>query len=443
MPDSASPPPGTVLCEAREVSQDFTLPNGKPIRVLDNVSLAVRAGEIVALLGPSGCGKSTLLRILAGLIRPTQGQVLYHGQPLVGLNPGAALVFQSFALFPWLTVAQNVQVVLTAAGLPRERIAQRIAHVVNLVGLSGFEEAYPRELSGGMKQRVGMARALAVDPEVLFLDEPFSQVDALTAESLRAQVIDIWSLAGGHPSSVLMVSHDIKEVVWMADRIVILSANPGRVRTIVENRLPRPRDYRAAELLALVDQLHDIITGHELPDQPAATPAGAAIEALPDADPLEVVGLLEYLDARGGKEDLFRIGTDTHREFGHLLNIVQAAELLELVDTPRRLVVLDTVGKALLRANPLERKPIWHGQLLKLRLFRMVNEMLQKAPGHSLERELVLETLILHLPEEHYERCFDTLIRWARYGNLFAYDETLETLSLQEPESAAVPGAGI
>ncbi len=395
------------------------------------MSLAIHAGEIVALLGPSGCGKSTLLRILAGLIRPTRGQVFYHGQPLEGLNPGAALVFQSFALLPWLTVAQNVEVVLKAARLPRTRIQERIEHVVHLVGLAGSEEAYPRELSGGMKQRVGMARALAVDPEVLFLDEPFSQVDALTAESLRAQVIDIWSMASGHPSSVVMVSHDIKEVAYMADRIVILGTNPGRIRTIVENRLPRPCDYRAAELLALIDQLHDIITGHELPDQPPTAAPTANVEPFPEADPLEVVGLLEYLDARGGKEDIFRICADTHREFGRLLNIVEAAELLELVDTPRRMVVLDAMGKAILMAEPAARKAIWRGQLLKLRLFQLLNDMLQKEHSHALERDTVVETLILHLPEEHYEKCFDTLVRWARYGNLFAYDEASERLSLQ------------
>jgi NitT/TauT family transport system ATP-binding protein len=421
--------PGSILFEAREVNQFFTMPNGKPLCVLENVSLAIRAGEIVALLGPSGCGKSTLLRILAGLITPTNGQVIYHGQPLEGLNPGAALVFQSFALLPWLTVAQNVEVVLKAARLPPARIRERIEHVLHLVGLAGSEEAYPRELSGGMKQRVGMARALAVDPEVLFLDEPFSQVDALTAESLRAQVIDIWSISGGHPSSVLMVSHDIKEVAYMADRIVILGANPGRIRTIVENHLSRPRDYRAPELLALVDQLHDIITGHEMPDQPA--PAPAAIEPFPDADPLEVVGLLEYLDARAGREDIFRICSDTHREFGRLLNIVEAAELLELVDTPRRMVVLDAMGKTILKAGVLERKAIWRGQLLKLRLFQLLNEMLQKAATHAVDRETILETLILHLPQENYEKCFDTLVRWARYGDLFAYDEATQRLSLQ------------
>jgi NitT/TauT family transport system ATP-binding protein len=432
MPDTLAPAnPTTVLCEAREVTHDFTLPNGKPLRVLENIALAVNAREIVALLGPSGCGKSTILRILAGLIRPTQGEVLYHDQPLEGLNPGAAIVFQSFALYPWLTVTQNVQVVLTAAGLPQPEVADKAEGAIRLVGLAGFEEAFPRELSGGMKQRVGMARALAVDPEILFLDEPFSQVDALTAESLRAEVIDIWATSGRHPSSILMVSHDIKEVVYMADRIVILGTNPGRIQTVVENRLPRPRDYRAPAFLALVDRLHDIITGHELPDLPAAAPGPRPIEPLPDVDPSEVVGLLEYLDAREGKEEIFRIAADTNREFGRVISIVEAAELLDFVDTPKRMVLLDTLGKAFVKAMPDERKAIWREQILKLRLFRDLYDVLQRQPEHKMDQDFVLETIVLHLPQENYETVFHTIIRWARFGNLFAYDETEETIALQ------------
>src|SRR5438128_4392970 len=274
-----------ILCELREVCHDFAQPNGQMRRVLDDINLTVQGEEVVALLGPSGCGKSTILRILAGLIQPTQGEVLYKGKLLVGLNPGVAIVFQSFALYPWMTVAQNVQLVLEAAHLTPAEIHQRSEKTIRMVGLSGFEEAYPRELSGGMKQRVGMARALAVDPEMLFLDEPFSQVDALTAESLRAEVLDLWSAKDLHLESILMVSHDIKEVAFMADRIVILGANPGRIRTIVDNRLPRPRDYRSADFNRLVDQLHDLITGHELPDvaAPVEPAKAAALEPLPEA----------------------------------------------------------------------------------------------------------------------------------------------------------------
>jgi NitT/TauT family transport system ATP-binding protein len=419
------------LCETREVSQEFTLPNGKPLRVLEKIDLAVRPGEIVALLGESGCGKSTILRILAGLMQPTRGNVFYHGERLQGLNPGVAIVFQSFALYPWMTVTQNVHLALRAAGLADEEVVRRADVSIRMVGLSGFEEAYPRELSGGMKQRVGMARALSVEPEILMLDEPFSQVDALTAESLRAEVIDIWASKKGRLSSILMVSHDIKEVAYMADRIIILGKDPGRVRTIVENHQPRPRDYRSTEFSRLVDHLHDLITGLEMPDTVPLPTGGEHLESLPEAASSEIVGLLEYLDARGGREDIFRIAADTHYEFGRILAIVEGAELLEFVETPKRMVVLEPLGRRFIRATPDEQKVIWREQLLKLRLFALINATLQRAPDHEIDRDFVLETLVLRLPDENYENQFRIFIGWARFGNLFAYDEATEKITLQ------------
>jgi NitT/TauT family transport system ATP-binding protein len=428
--DKAAP-----LCEARCVGHQFPLPNGTALTVLTDINLTVRPNEVVALLGPSGCGKSTILRILAGLIRPTCGEVFYHGEPLHGLNPGVAIVFQSFALLPWLTVTDNVRTVLRAAGLPHAKVVERAEQAIRLVGLAGFEEAFPRELSGGMKQRVGMARALAVDPEILLMDEPFSQVDALTAESLRAEVLDLWSAKQRSLSSILLVSHDIKEVVYMADRIVILGANPGRVRKIVDNHLPRPRDYRSPQVLALVDQLHEIITHSEMPDLPAAAPEAPprpiGYEPLPDASDSEIVGLLEYLDARAGQEDLFRIAGDTNREFGHVIAVVKAAEMLDFVSTPKRVVVLDEEGRRFVKGSPADRKAVWRESLLKLRLFRDVFDVLQREPRHQIDRDFVLETMVMNMPHENYERMFSTFITWARFGDLFAYDEATETLSLQ------------
>jgi NitT/TauT family transport system ATP-binding protein len=421
------------LCEAQGVSHDFRLPNGNPLHVLEDITLAVRPNEIMALLGPSGCGKSTVLRILAGLIRPTKGIVLYHGKELHGLNPGMAMVFQSFALYPWMTVTENISTVLVASSLPRPEVKTRAEQVIRLVGLAGFEEAYPRELSGGMKQRIGMARALAVEPEILLMDEPFSQVDALTAESLRAEVIDIWSARKRNLSSILLVSHDIKEVVYMADRIVVLGANPGRIRTVVENPIPRPRDYRSPQLLGLVDQLHDIITRTELPDVPAppAPPGLAPIVPLPEATSSEIVGLLEYLDARGGKQDIFRIAAETNRQFDDMIRVVRAAELLDYVDTPKRMVVFEPEGQRFVRATPEERKAIWREHLLRLRLFHDIYEVLQREPNHEIDRDFVLETIVMHMPQENYEKTFATFIRWARFGDLFAYDEKTQMISLQ------------
>jgi NitT/TauT family transport system ATP-binding protein len=423
------------LCEVRKVSHEFRLPNGQMLPVLEDIDLTIRPNEVVALLGPSGCGKSTLMRVLAGLITPTGGRVLYHGEPMLGLNPGVAIVFQSFALYPWMTVSENVATVLAARGIPGDEIPERVDHAVRRVGLDGFEDAYPRELSGGMKQRVGMARALSVDPELLFMDEPFSQVDALTAESLRAEVIDIWSAKDHHLSSILMVSHDIKEVAYMADRIVVLGANPGVVRTIVENRLPRPRDYRSPEILRLVDHLHDIITGSEMPDVAAPTaPTGlAVIEPVPDANPGEIVGLLEYLDARGGSDELFRIVSDTRKEFGRVIQVVKAAEMLDFVDTPKRMVLLEPEGHRFLKAEaPETRKAIWRERLLKLRLFAELSGVVQRQGQEGVESQFVMETLALSLPDENLERTFDTIIEWGRFGDLFEYDEVHELLTPPE-----------
>src|SRR6266550_4468162 len=406
-----------VLCEARNISQDFTLPNGQQLRVLEHVSVTVGAGEVVALLGPSGSGKSTILRMLAGLITPTHGEVFYHGQPLHGLNPGVAIVFQSFALYPWMTVTENVKVVLEVLRLPPHEIAERTER--------------------GMKQRVGIARALAVEPEILFMDEPFSQVDALTAETLRAEVLDIWSAKERSLSSILMVSHDIKEVVFMADRIIVLGgAHPAQVRKVVQNDLPRPRDYRAPECLELVDRLHDIITGSELPDVPASpVPREPGfLEPIPPVTAVEIIGLLELLETRGGKEDVFRIAAAANKEFGHIIAVVKAAEMLNFVDTPKSTVILEPLGKRFVQASAADRKAVWREQLLTLSLFREIHDVLRRQRKHRIDRDFVLETIVIRLPQENYERVFQTLVGWATFGDLFVYDEAKDMVALAGTE---------
>jgi NitT/TauT family transport system ATP-binding protein len=420
-----------VLCAARGVSHDFVLPDGRPMRALQDISLEIRPREVVALLGPSGCGKSTLLRILSGLIRPTAGESLYRGKPFAGINPGMALVFQSFALYPWMTVAENIRVVLEAAALGEADIVHRVALAVRRVGLSGFEGAYPRELSGGMKQRVGVARAMALDPEILFLDEPFCHVDALTAESLRAEVLDLWSAPGGNPSSILLVSHDIPEVVQMADRIVLLGAHPGRVRQVVDNPLPRPRDLRSPAAQALIDRLHDLITGHELPDA-GVTPVVAepAHPPLPAVRGIQMLGLMEILDAQGG-EDIFSLAERIGEAYGDIIQVVKAAELLGCVHTPRRRVELTDAGRALVRANPGRRPALWRERLLALPLMHQVVDLV-RSHGDRLDHDRVVEAIIFARPHDDYERTFTTLTNWARLGELLAYDEASEMVSYTE-----------
>ena len=422
------------LCEARHVTHEFKLPNGNPLCVLENITLDIRPNEVVALLGPSGCGKSTLLRILAGLICPTRGEVLSHDRRIDGVNPGVAIVFQSFALYPWMTVRDNIAMVLEAAGLSPQEQRQRTAHAVHLVGLGGFEDAYPRELSGGMKQRVGIARALSIHPELLFMAEPFSQVDALTAESLRAEVLDIWAAKDRNPVSILMVSHDIKEVVTMADRVVVLGTNPGRVLKILDNALPRPRDQRSSDFLQMVDQVHEVIAGHEMPDLvPAAGGKAPVLEPLPSASPGEIIGLLEYLGSRGGRGDVFAIAADLSREFGRIITVAKAADILDFVDTPRQLVALSAVGQRFVAASPKERRTLWREQLLKLHVFQEIYELLQRQPDHAIGADFVQETIILRMPVENYRRIFHTFVSWAHFGKLFTYHARTGTLSLQPP----------
>jgi NitT/TauT family transport system ATP-binding protein len=422
------------ILELRGVQKSFDRGTGVPLRVLEDINLDIRPNEVICLIGPSGCGKSTIMRIFAGLIEPTQGQVRYRGKKQSGLNSNVAIVFQGFALYPWMTVEANVENVLVAKGLPREEIRERTNKAIRMVGLEGFEEAYPRELSGGMKQRVGMARALSVNPEILFMDEPFSQVDALTAEGLRAEILDIWDDRERNPSSILMVSHDIKEVAYMADRIVVLSANPGRIRTIVENTLPRPRETRSPEFIRLVDQLHDIITSAELPDIQVNTvePSVVAdiVEPLPGAQNADMLGLLEFLETMGGACDLFQVVAHTHVAFEKVLTTVKGLEMLELVDTPKRSVELTPLGRRFVQGGMDERKLIWRDQLMELKLFRVVQEMLELREG-VLAREELIQEIASRLPMEDSELTFETIVAWGRFGELFAYRKERGVLTFE------------
>jgi NitT/TauT family transport system ATP-binding protein len=435
------------IAELRGVSKIFDDEAGRRLDVLKDISLAVPSGEIIAILGPSGCGKSTLLRILTGLIAPSSGEVLCHGHPLAGIHPGAAIVFQSFALFPWQTVQQNVAVGLYERGLARDEADRRIRRVIDLVGLEGFEEAYPKELSGGMKQRVGIARALAKEPELLCLDEPFSALDVLTAEALRSEVLKLWLRPDTGLKSVLLITHLIEEAVFLGDRIVVLDAKPGRVRHVVKNDLPHPREYRDPAFLRRVAEVHQAITEIHLPDEPAA-PAAAAVTDELDVEPMphvgitEITGLLEILADHGGDLDVFTLNKFTVYDFGHTISVVKAAELLDLIDTPKNRVIFTALGRAYVAGDPNARKKLLNQQLRKLGVFRLVSLVLSKAEEKRLPADVVKEELASRLPAtEPVDALFDTVVGWGRNAELFGYNATTSELYL-DVEGTSGPSNG-
>ncbi len=431
-----SPP----IAALRNVSKRFNLPTGAEIKVLDNISLEVNPDEIIALLGPSGCGKSTLMRILTGLIAPSNGEVLAYGKPLAGFHPRASIVFQNFALFPWLTVNENIALGLEWLRLSAEESARRVSDSLTKVGLKGFEDAYPKELSGGMKQRVGIARGIVVQPELLCMDEPFSALDVLTAENLRSEVLHLWLDHTVDVKSVLFVSHDIREAVFLANRIVVLGTHPGTIRIILHNEIPHPRDPRSPAFQAMIDRIHDIITNAIIPDEaPLVTvhPVSHPIEPLPHAAPGEIIGLLEILDDRGGRMDVFDLATEIGKDFGSTLNVVKAAELLDFVDTPKQEVLFTEGGRLFLGGDVNGRKRIFRSRMKSLRLFQLVMAMLRKNDDLSLHEDVVVEQLAILLPNEDPERLFATLLRWGRYGELFGYRRDEKMLYMEKSEESA------
>ena len=391
---------------------------------------------------PSGCGKSTLLRILTGLIAPSSGEVLCHGLPLRGLHAGAAIVFQSFALYPWLTVADNVRVGVYGKGLHPEEEAGRIHRAIDLVGLEGFEEAYPKELSGGMKQRVGIARALVGGPELLCMDEPFSALDVLTAEALRSEVYGLWSKATMGLRSMLLITHLIEEAVYLADRILVMTANPGCVDRVVVNPLPHPREYRDPAFLDLVDEIHAVITQIHLPDErrPRPAAAGPRMESLPHVSVNEIVGLLEVLQDHGDRIDLFELSAQLRLELGRSILVVKGAELLGLVDTPKQDVLITALGRQFSASDENGRKRIFHQQLRRIPTFVFLVERLRHAPELRLPADVVQEDLAIHVPHEPTQDLFNAIVTWGRYGELIGYDPETEEVYLDQ-ESTAAPAA--
>jgi NitT/TauT family transport system ATP-binding protein len=444
---------GSPIIEAVDVSKEYITPDGSShLLVLDKVSLAVRSGEVLAILGPSGSGKSTLLRIMIGLLEATSGKVLAHGQPLVGIHPGVSLVFQNFALFPWLTVFDNIQLALNGLDLNPAAAKERITRCVDVVGLEGFEEAFPKELSGGMKQRVGIARALARAPELLCMDEPCSALDVFTAESLRSEIYRMWS--GGtsklpfSPKSVVIITHNIEEAVFLADRIVVMGARPGRIRTIIQNDVPHPREYQSPVFQRMVQRIHDVITNEQMPDVPETPAPVEEPGGIPEPAPLpsvnigHIFGLMEILRDHGGQMDVFKLDQLTDYDYGYTILVVKAGELLDFLDTPKNQVLLTDVGRRLLDGDINARKKIFREQILTLGTFRFVQHLLKEARDHRMTKEIVLEELCVRLTTEDVDKVFQTVVGWGRFAELFGYDAASEELYLDEGTTTA-PGSAI
>jgi NitT/TauT family transport system ATP-binding protein len=419
-----------VIVRADLVTKTFTTPDGRALPVLDDVTFQLSEGEIVALLGKSGSGKSTLLRCVAGLIAPSAGTVTYRGEPLTGANPGVSMVFQSFALLPWLTVQQNVELGLQARGVDEAERRERALKAIDLIGLDGFEGAYPKELSGGMRQRVGFARALVVEPDALLMDEPFSALDVLTAENLRTELIGLWEGRGAPVKSILIVTHNIEEAVLLADRILVLSSNPGRIRAELEVDLPRPRDRNNLRFEALVDTVYGILTGRE--DAAAAALAGSgapAPAATPISAPLPAVsvgglaGLLEILTDRGGEDGLAEIADELSFEIDDLLPLVDAAVLLGLARTEGPRIAITQDGQQFTAAGILTRKQMFARHAAdRAPLVRAIVQALSATGRHTLREGFFLDLLRRGFSDEEARRQLDTAIDWGRYAELYDYD---------------------
>jgi NitT/TauT family transport system ATP-binding protein len=429
VPEEPPEPVVEPIIEARKIEKAYERPDGGPVQILAPTDLSVEPGMIVALLGPSGCGKSTLLRMLTGLTPVTAGEVLWHGKPLAQATPNVSIVFQSFALFPWLTVIENVEVPLIARGMDEEERHRRALKTLASVGLHGFETAYPKELSGGMRQRVGFARALAVEPEILFMDEPFSALDVLTAENLRGELLELWTQKKIPTKSIFVVTHNIEEAVLLADRVLVLGRNPGRIRADFPIPLPQPRNRAAAEFLLYVDYIYKLMTQPDLVTAPPSASTKQTWQMLPHARPGSVGGLLELLNERGGKEDLYKIADELQMEVDDLLPIVEAATLLGFARSSRGDLELLDEGKQFAEADIEQRATLFRiAALTHVPLLQQILSALASKSDHSMPLEFFRDVLDEHFSEEEVRRQIETALTWGRYGRIFTYDSESDRL---------------
>jgi NitT/TauT family transport system ATP-binding protein len=431
-----------VLITLNNVSKSFPQPDGKGEHlVLSNIDLTIRTGEVVALLGRSGSGKSTLLRTMAGLLKPSQGQVFNRGKQLLGANPDVAIVFQSFALLPWLTVLENVEIGLEAQGVDRITRRVRALKAIDLVGLDGFETAYPKELSGGMKQRVGFARAFVMEPTVLFMDEPFSALDVLTKENLRGEIDDLWN-AGEFPSkSIVIVTHDIEEAVFLADRIVVLGVNPGCIRGEVTIDLPRSHDRTSPQFKGIVDHLYTVMTQPNLPvtrditTEPStvqpATQRSAYSQALPHVRAGAISGLLELLVEYEESINIYQLASRLQLTVDEILPILHAAGLLNFAEVVQGDVRLTDIGRDFATTTILRSKDIFRQQVLThVPMLASIEQTLHQKQNNSMRADFFRDLLDEHFPHAEAEQQFATAVDWGRYAELFEYDASEERVYL-------------
>jgi len=426
------------LIEVVDVKKSFKKTDRQELLVLDNLDFKLCEGEIVALLGKSGSGKSTLLRIIGGLIKPTAGQVLHYGKPIYGPIPGLAMVFQSFALMPWITVLQNVELGLEALKVPKEERRDRALKTIDIVGLDGFESAYPKELSGGMRQRVGFARALVIDPDILLMDEPFSSLDVLTADNLRGDLLDLWQSKETNIKNILLVTHNIEEAIFLADRIVVFGPSPNNIRAELTVKIPHPRHDDDPRFRKLVDQIYTLMTA---PDLATATYGFKIIDLgyrLPKVEISEITGFMDMLKEPGYRDkkvDLPELADELNMEIDDLFPITDALEILRFASVSEGDIELSEAGKSFSEADILERKKIFASHLIKyVPLTRHIRRVLDERPGHRASEERFLSELEDYLSEEVAEEVLETVIEWSRYAEIFAYDYNEGQLSLENPD---------
>ena len=428
------------IIEARGIEKYFQQPDGRRIQVIAPTDFVVESDAIVAVLGPSGCGKSTLLRILSGLAAPSAGEINWHGKRLCDCTPNVAIVFQSFALFPWLTVLENVEAPLLACGIQHVERHRRALRTLHTVGLKGFESAYPKELSGGMKQRVGFARALAVEPEVLFMDEPFSALDVLTAENLRGELMELWLDKKIPTRSMFLVTHNIEEAVLLADRIVVLGRNPARIRADFQVPLQQPRDRKSADFLLYVDYIYKVMTQPELqlaPPSKSQRPAKSPYQMLPHARPGSIAGLLELLKDRGGEEDLYHVAEDLLMEVDDLMPIVEAAVLLGFVKSAAGDIEITQAGTEFAEAGIAMRKNLFReAALARVTLLQQMHHALESKSDHSIPLELFRDVLDEHFSEAEAQHQIETALHWGRYAEIFTYDSENDRLLSHQPANS-------